>query len=581
MNDNNLKASAALSGGARKKTQNSFLNELRGVYKNRIALATVLSFAVSVCSLAFAYITKFVVNSAASAQKNKTIAFIIAAVIFLVFKIALKCVSNYTAEKTASKIFVDLRHKVFDSLLRLDYERLSEYHSGELINRLSSDVGEIAQTLTQITPSVAGIAVQLIGTAVLLFTIDYRFALIFLAGALIAAAVVGVYRVKIKAYRKDVLEKEGLSRSFMQDNLTSAVTVKAYNAEQAVSKRSKKLLGELYLARLARARLSSFTGGVYSCIGNLGLIFAIIYFGAGLLGGADYGSVTAVILLLLNVQQPINGITGVISALYARGVSAERLSDLIDEAPYKEKLLDLKSDGYVFSELRVKNVSFAYAKNPEKTIINNASINIRSGEKICVIGASGSGKSTLIKLLLGVYRPKNGSVTANLKSSSGKEYGVSPEKISGLFAYVPQGNFLLAGTVKENLCFFSGQSFKQDDAISDAIRVACAQFVYDLPNGINTVLGERGGGLSEGQIQRLAIARALVCDRPFILLDEATSSLDEYTEREVIKNLCALKNKTCVFITHRKVALDYTNGIYAVQNGDINKITGRGFENEN
>lgn len=562
------------------KQKSPFLSELSAKYRGKIVLITVLSLAVSVCSLAFAYITKFIVNSAASADGGKTVAFIIAAVAFLLFKIVLKCVSNYSSEKTASKIFTYLRQRVFNSLIHLDYQKLSTYHSGELINRLSSDVAEIAQDLTHVAPTVASIAVQLIGTAALLFTIDYRFALIFLAGALVAAGVVGVYRVKIKAYRKAVLEKEGLSRSFMQDNLTSAVTVKAYNAEKNVANRSKKLLNELYLARLARAKLSAFTGGIYSCIGNLGLIFAIVYFGAGLLSGADYGSVTAVILLLLNVQQPISGITAVISALYSQGVSAERLCEIIGEVSVCRKTVDLKNDGLSFENLSVNDVCFAYDSSEQKIVLSGANLQINRGEKICVVGASGSGKSTLIKLMLGVYKPKSGCVSVEVKNALGEVARLSPEQISGLFAYVPQGNFLLAGTVKENLCFFA-EDRASETGIDNEINAACAQFVYDLPNGLNTVLGERGGGLSEGQIQRLAIARALVCDRPFILLDEATSALDEATERAVIKNLCTMQNKTCVFITHRKAALDYIGSVYAADGGTIKKITDGDIKNEN
>lgn len=585
-NENNLKQSSAQSGAAKetakpeKKQKSPFLSELSAKYRGRIILITVLSLAVSILSLAFAYITKYIVNSAALAEKGKTVAFIIAAIAFLVLKIVIKCVSNYSSEKTASKIFVDLRQRVFNSLICLDYQKLSAYHSGELINRLSSDVAEIAQDLTHIVPSIASIAVQLIGTAALLFTIDYRFALIFLAGALLAAGIVGVYRVKIKAHRKAVLEKEGLSRSFMQDNLTSAVTVKAYNAENVVANRSKKFLNELYSARLARAKLSAFTGGIYSCIGNLGLIFAIVYFGAGLLIGADYGSVTAVILLLLNVQQPISGITAVISALYSQGVSLDRLYELIGEKPARKKTLDIKGNGCSFEKLCVKNVGFSYDSNKEKIVLSGANLQISAGEKTCVIGASGSGKSTLIKLMLGVYAPKSGCVTVNVKNAEGGEICLSPDEVSGLFAYVPQGNFLLAGTVKENLLFFSDEC-ERDDDINNAINAACAQFVYDLPNGIDTVLGERGGGLSEGQIQRLAIARALASDRPFILLDEATSSLDEETERAVIKNLCAMQNKTCVFITHRKAALNYVSGVYAVDSGAINKTICGEIKNEN
>lgn len=542
----------------------SFLKGVSAKYRLKIAGITLLSLLVSCFSLAFAYLTKYIVNSAAAGGKN-TALFIAVAVSFLLVRIILKCVYNYSLEKTASKIFVDLRQKVFSAIINSDYAKVTSYHSGELINRLSSDVSEIAQDEVYIVPAITGLTVQLAGTAVLLFTIDYKFALLFLIGALIAAATVGLYRVKIKKYRKNTLEKEGASRSFMQDNIGSIATVKAFNAENNVLEKSKSLLGNLFNARLARAKLSALTGGIYSFIGNLGLIFSIIYFGAGIMRGADYGSATAVVLLLLNVQQPINGITSVISAFYTRSVSAERLIEVTSSISENANENDIKrvNEISVFEKLEVKNLYFSFG---EKNVLSDVSFEIRGGEKVCFLGRSGEGKSTLIKLILGIYEPFGGEINACFNENGlEKEYGV--KNIKGLFAYVPQGNFLIAGTIYENLTFFTGEA--NESEVKKAIEAACADFVYDLPCGLNTRLLERGGGLSEGQIQRLAIARALVSDRKFMLFDEATSALDEQTEKKIIENVCSMKDKTCIFISHRKAAEEITQKTFVIDNGKI------------
>lgn len=574
MNDNFNNEEKSIAEKKSNEREKLFLRQITQKKRKKIFLITALSLIVSGCSLVFAYLTKYIVNSATIADKSRTIALIIVSVGLLTLKIILKSLYGYSLEKTASEIFVELRQSTFASLMRSDYAHLSAYHSGELINRLSSDVAEVAQGVTYVAPAVAGVTVQLVGTAVLLFTIDYKFALLFIAGAVLAAFVAGVYRLKIKASRKAVLEKEGQSRSFMQDNLTSVITVRAYGAEKNVEKRAVFLSDELFLARLKRAKISAFTGGIYSFIGNLGLIFAIIYFGAGLLTHADYGSVTAVILLLLNVQQPISGITSIITSLYARGVSAARILEVAHVSlEVKEPLVNL-NDGLNFLSINARDLTFSYGQSE---VLFDADFEICAGEKLCVVGESGAGKSTLFKLLLGVYKPSRGRIGIRVKKGDNLETSIgeekideySPTEIGGLFAYVPQGNFLVSGTVKENLTFFSGEA--DDEVIYNALDAACARFVYDMQGGINAKIGERGSGLSEGQIQRLAIARALVSNRQILLFDEATSALDEQTEREVIRNVCALKGKTCVFITHRNAVLDYVDAVYRIENGKIIK----------
>ena len=546
------------SGGER------LISNLRKTYAKNIVFITFLSVFASAFSLAFAYLTKYIVNSALNSESKLTVIFISATVCCLLLRIISRCFYNFYSEKLNAKISLDLRQKAFSALIKGDISGVEKFHSGEIMNRLTSDAAEIAADTTAIAPAAAGLIIQLCGTLALLFTIDYLFAVIFLAGSLLTAATVGLYRSKIKNYRKRTLDNEGRSRSYIQDNLSAVLTVKTYNAEEKTAEKSRFYSNELEKAVISRAKLSSTMNALYSFIGNAGLIFAIIWFGAGLMrGAADYGAATAVILLLLNVSQPINAISGVISAFYTRSVSAERLFELQNGEQNNTKKVELND----FNKICFDNVSFSYST---QNVLNGASFCIKKGDKIAFTGVSGAGKTTVFKLLSGVYKPSGGNVVI-YSDENASEKTFAPDKISGLFAFVPQGNFLMSGTVRENLTFFADTA-PSDEEIKSALEISCANFVFDMQGGLERELKERGGGLSEGQIQRLAIARALLTNRKIILFDEATSALDEATEKRLMQNLCALKNKTCIFVSHRKTALEQFSEVYEItSNGQIER----------
>ena len=210
----------------------------------------------------------------------------------------------------------------------------------------------------------------------------------------------------------------------------------------------------------------------------------------------------------------------------------------------------------------IEDLSFSYGR---EEIFSKASVVLPAKEIICVTGASGTGKSTLFRLLMNVYSPNIGGIYLQTKD----EKTLLTAKARGLFAYVPQGNFLFSGTIRENLTFFYDKGELSEEQIKNALKTACAEFVYELPQGLETELSEHGAGLSEGQLQRLAIARALISNRPVLLLDESTSALDAETEKSVLENLKNLNNKTCLIVTHRPAALEIADRVAHVENGKI------------
>ena len=459
-----------------------------------------------------------------------------------------------------------MRVKTFSAILKSDYAQINEYHSGELMNRLTSDISEISVTTAGLMPTIAGMIAQTVGAIIALLTIDPLFTLIYVVCGGIFCGLFALFRKQLKQKHKDVMETDGVVRSFMQEGLSSIMTVKAYCAEDKYTEKSNALTDAYYKKRMERNVLRSVMSGFFNLLSNFGLIFAVVWCSVSLLNGKmnDYGAILSVILLLMQFQQPLSGFSALAPAYYARLASGERLMELCnlekESAPTEATELAYED----LSAIRFENVEFTYGREP---VLSNASATIEKGKIICLTGASGSGKSTLFKLLLHVFRQNEGEVA--LEYSDRKT--TLTEAHRALFAYVPQGNFLFSGTIRENLNFFT-ENTANDTCIENALKIACAEFVYDLPNGLDTVLLEGGSGLSEGQRQRLAVARAILSNRPILLLDEATSALDNDTEAAMLQNLRALQNKTCLIVTHRPAALEIADHVLNIENGKINQV---------
>lgn len=533
-------------------------------YRASIILLTALTVVATASSLGFAYLVQYLINSAGDGKDKLLWSFAAVLLGLLLLKILLKTIDAFYAEKLRAKMITELRRKTFSKILRSEYAQITEYHSGELLNRLTSDITEVAGYTVGLLPSIVGMSVQCLGSIIALLTIDPLFTGLYVVCGAAFGGIAALFRKQLKKHHKEVLKADGEHRAFMQEGLSSIMTLKAYSAEDKADEKADGLGRNYYSKRMKRNVLRSSMNGVFNLLSNAGLILAVVWGAVNILkdpANCDYGSILSVILLLMQFQQPLTSFSTVIPAYYARLASGDRLAE-IEDIPSEnicnqKQLVD-------FNEISFDNVAFSYGR---EEILKNVNFSLKKGEIVCLRGASGSGKSTVFKLLLNVYKPNEGKMFLH----AGKDSFVLSETNRNLFAYVPQGNFLFSGTIYENLTFFSEETQVNDEKIRNALSVACAEFAYELPDGLNTPLMERGAGLSEGQLQRLAVARAILSDKPILLLDEATSALDNDTERRMLENIKALENKTCLIVTHREAALSIADKVWSVENLTINE----------
>ncbi len=548
-----------------------WLSNMTQPYRASILLLACLSVFATAFSVLFAYFVRFIINSAS--DKNTSVFWICAGVLlgFVLLKILLRTLENFFAEKIRAKMTAQLRVSIFHKILSSDYAKVQEYHSGELLNRLTMDIQDVVGYSVGLLPAIAGMMVQFVGSILGLFTIDKLFTVVYVVAGCLFAGITALFRKQVKKRHKEVLEADGKCRSYMQESVSSLMTVKAYGVEEKSKEKAQEYADTYYKKRMNRNVLRSLMSGMYSLLSNFGLILAVVWCSISLLNGngMDYGSILSAILLLMQMQSPLSSISNIPPAYYARLACGERLAELeeLPCEPIDYKQVNLKALYEEMQALTMDNLCFTYGRDK---IFDDANAEIKKGEIVCLTGASGAGKSTIFKLLLNVFMPNEGSLSVIRKTG---ERQTLSAKERGLFAYVPQGNFLFSGTIRENLTFFAqdGASVREE-TLHSVLKTACAEFVFELPEELETVLTERGGGLSEGQLQRLAVARALLSNRPILLLDEATSALDADTEKALLENIKNLENKTCIIVTHRPAALEITDSILQIENGKISKI---------
>lgn len=537
-------------------------------YRSLIAVLSVLAVCIALASVAFAYLVRYLIDAAA--EKNGKQLLFFAAVLFalLLLRILAQMLNAYQTEKCRAKMYAGMKQKLFGALLYADYAQTERYHSGDMLSRLTFDAAEVAADTTKLMPALSGGLVRGAGAFCALFALDPLFTTLYAIGAAALISLGILLRKKAKAYQREVSEAEGKSRVFMQESLGSVVTLKAYGAEQKTAEKSRLLLGEYCDKRMKKARFRACLNGGFSFLSGIGLLFAVVWCCVGIVRGrTDYGTTLSVVLLLGQLQQPLTALSSLLPLYYAREASGERLAEIDDFPGESCGISDKTESSDSFSRIAAQDLVFGYG---EEKIFEGACAEFARGNIVCITGKSGAGKTTLLKLLLNIYPTESGGFFLESESCEGIRSARSlTSGDRALFAYVSQKNFLFSGSVAEILTLFAPPEGAGAEELREALTTAAAEFVYDLPQGLNTSLREDGNRLSEGQLQRLAIARALLSRRPVLLLDEATSALDEETEKRVLENLKALRNKTCLIVTHRPAALKIADFIWRIGEGKI------------
>lgn len=477
-------------------------------------------------------------------------------------------ISGLLSAKTGAELLRDLRTMVLRRLLHKQYAELDGFHSGELVNRMFSDVGIVRNGIMEAVPAIVSMAVGFAGAAVLLIRMDWRFILLMLAGGLLGLILIAAFHKPMTSRHKAAQESEGRLHAALQELLENLRLVKASGTEKRMEGRTEDRQQAFLAAQLRKGRFSVSMNNSISLVFQLSWLFCMLWGCYGIYcGRLTYGMLAAILQLLGQIQGPFSKAAGVADQLYGTISSAERLKELLDLPEEVPVPADDSVPDREFREIRLCGVDFSYGRRAEP-VLKQVNLTIRAGEFAAVTGASGSGKSTLFQLLLGIYQPVGGEL--KFCFADGKEMAVS-RSTRGLFAYVPQGNTLFSGTLRENLTMFTDSA--SDEEILQAARLACLdRFLAELSDGLDTVIGERGIGLSEGQAQRVAVARALLSRAPILLLDECTSALDEKTETELLRNIASLRGKTCLIVTHRRAALEICNSRIHIGAGKVEKI---------
>jgi len=522
----------------------------------------------SALSIVFAFLIKEIIDSATvHADKKRLLTFAALIIGVVVLQFFFRLLINGLSEHVKGKLEVGYKSELFNSILSKKHDKINGYHSGELLNRLTSDVSIVSDGVATIIPTVVSAFARLICAVIALIILDWVFAIAFSVAGLLVFLVITLMRGKLKSLHKSAQETDGKVRSFMQECIENLLAVKVFSVNGKISKQSDELQDANFKIKMRRKNYSVLGHAIYNFIFSAGYLFALVYGAFKILTvpGFTYGALSAILQLVNNVQVPFASLSGVLPKYYAMLASAERIMEIeeVESEPIGEGI-DREAVYDKLQKITADNVTFTYDRD---RVLNGASVTINKGDFVAITGVSGVGKSTLIKLMLGVYPTDSGEVYADLNG----EKLMLDCSTRTLFSYVPQGNMLFSGTLKDNVTFIREDA--TDAEIERALSISCAdEFLNELPERLNTIVGENGVGLSEGQIQRIAIARAVLTGAPIILLDEATSALDEITERKVLDNFKTLDGVTLFIVSHKKAALSICNRHLVIKNKQIKEV---------
>lgn len=547
-----------------------FINEVAGKSRLYIIFLLLVQMVLGISSVFYALLLRGLIDGAVAHDSKKMLTFCVLFAALVVGQIALRAVLRFLEEYAKATYENAFKSRLFAGLLTHNYGAVTATHSGEWMNRLTSDTVVVSEGLATIVPGVAGMITKMAGALVVILIMEPRFAYILVPGGILLVLLTYIFRKQLKKLHKQMQEKDGFVRIFLQEHLGSLMIVKAFGKEADSLTEAESHMSEHKKARMRKNHFSNVCNIGFGAVMNGTYVFGAVYGAFGIYNGTmTYGTFMAMLQLISQIQNPFANITGYLPKYFAMLASAERLMEIeayAKDKSYGQKNYDntIDNNGAKYSgsidksrksrhspdnsTFGLSHVDFTYLP-PVITegdtimpiVLKDYSLMIRKSEFVAFTGPSGCGKSTVLKLMMGLYTVDAGEV-----------YGCD----RSMFAYVPQGNQLMSGSIRDIITFSDKNRTGDEAGIHRALQIACADgFIAELEHGIDALLGERGLGLSEGQMQRLAIARAIYSDRPVLLLDEATSALDAGTEEAVLENLRSMTDKTVIIVTHRPAAL--------------------------
>ena len=441
-----------------------------------------------------------------------------------------------------------MQQRMLDRILRTEWHGKETLHSGDVLNRLEFDVSNVVVFITETLPNVLSVLMMFLGAFFYLFSLDRILALITIAIIPVFIVFSKIYIGQMRRYTRQVRDSDSKVQSVLQETIQHRMLIKTLESDDTAVNRLEHTQSELHQNVVRRTKFSLFSNLVLNFGFALGYLVAFAWAALRMSRHTlTFGGMTAYLQLVGRIQGPARNLTKLVPAFVSVFTAAERLMEL-EEDPLEEQGDPVMLD--VPCGVRLNHVYYQYSA-AERLVINDLSFDFKPGSSTAVLGETGAGKTTLIRIILALLKPQQGSVSIY---DSHESMMLTPRMRCNI-VYVPQGNTLLSGTIRDNLRL--GRLGATDREMAEALHTACADFVFDLPDGLDTECSESGGGFSEGQAQRISIARALLRDRSIMLFDEATSALDPDTERQLLGNILGRHDRTIIFITHRQAVVDY------------------------
>lgn len=540
-------------------------------YKGVIAFYLILGIFSTTLGLVSSVASKYLIDIITGHDTGKLWILITVAVGSTVFSLVFGSILSRINAKISIDISNDIQADIFDQIVDADWLALNNYTNGDILNRFTGDVGTISGNAISWLPSIVLAIYNFIATFCLILYYDWVMALFAFGTAPLMLIMSRFVIKKQRDYNKKMREMSSEVMTFEVDTFYNFDTIKSFGISKLYSKKLRWWQQKFKDISLKYNMFSIKTNIVMSIMGSIVQFAAFGYCLFRLwTNGITYGTMTLFLQQKSKLSSAFSSVVSIIPGFLNSSVSAHRIREIVQlprevHIPESSKMDEFIKDGFT---VKMENTNFAYKEGTQ--VITNSDFIARPGEIVALVGPSGEGKTTMIRLILGLVRPQSGDVT--LCAASGESVPMNTET-RHLFAYVPQGNTILTGTIAENMRMVKEDA--TDDEIIEALKVACAwDFVEKLPNTINSNVGERGRGLSEGQAQRIAIARAILRDAPILLLDEATSALDVTTERTVLRNIVQQHpNKTCIVTTHRPSVLNLCQRVYRVMQTKVTQLS--------